>query len=143
MTHSCEYMPMTYGTYEEPAPKPVVCGQPAQVRIRVTYFKQPAGAYEKLHQAYRVTSERAMAAGDFSREAWWGSPEIEQALEAWRTAEVDEVVEARSCLDCFNEKLMHSGKYGDFDATDDDWEDFNQDEFEPAYGPKIEILEVL
>lgn len=39
MKHHCEYFPMTYGDFQHEAPEPVMCGEPAELLLQITYFK--------------------------------------------------------------------------------------------------------
>jgi hypothetical protein len=51
MKPKCEYFPMTFGDYEHPAPDPVMCGEPAEMKLRVTYFNED-GSVDRVEEAY-------------------------------------------------------------------------------------------
>lgn len=48
-----------------------------------------------------------------------------------------------SCLACFGKALLYSGYSEDFDPEYDDLGGFDSSDYDPAYGPKYEILEKL
>jgi hypothetical protein len=56
---------------------------------------------------------------------------------------VAETFETWSCLICFDSARCDGGNYTDFDPVTDGLDDFDPEDFDPDYGPKFEILEVV
>lgn len=121
MTPTCQYEPVTFGDYDHPAPEPVVCGAPAKLKLRVTYYKS---RYDKMPH------------GSVAEAVEWSDKNRE-------TAEIDHTAEVFSCLDCFSEALQYSGHPDDFDPEFNDPDEFDSNDFNPDFGPRYEILEEL
>lgn len=49
--HTCEYLPVTFGDYNHPAPDPVECGADAEIRLRATYYNDD-GSVDHSDEVY-------------------------------------------------------------------------------------------